>query len=172
MIAFSFPEKAILRTFELCGYTKKELLAKLESSSILLNRYAQELFSSDLFTPSEKSECISAVELSVSDLGFPEGASLVELRDRAEGFGLQECPLELGPYLRLRYTDQIEQEEKNKNKAPLGSVTIISKPLMDDDDFPKGFYLRRMDGALWLRGYLCSSDYLWNPGDRIVFQIR
>jgi len=76
----------------------------------------------------------------------------------------------LAPYYRLQYKDQLEEKENQTNKAPKGSITIISTPLCADETFPKGFYLRCMNGVLWLRGYTSSDDYIFNPGDRIAFE--
>lgn len=34
-----------------------------------------------------------------------------------------------------------------QHRAPVGSITIASEILTEDEDFPKGFYLRRINGA-------------------------
>lgn len=165
------PENLNLRKVAFGGLGKHELLAKLKDTSILLNEYANILFSSELFMTSGTSQTASVIELSVNDLGFPDGANLAKVRNRARELGLLECPIELGPYFRLQYLDQVEAKIISKHKAPKGSVTIISKPLMDSDDFPKGFYLRRIDGKLWLRGYKCDMQYKWEPFDMLAFMV-
>ncbi len=38
------------------------------------------------------------------------------------------------------------------------------------DDYPKGFYLRVVDGRAWLRGYRCDDEYDFDPADRFVFR--
>ena len=159
------------RKVEFGGLRKAELLAILENSSILLNEYANILISSNLFITSKTRQVVSVIEISIKDLGFSDGANLVEIRNRASELGLLECPIELGPYFRLQYLDQVEDKEISKNKAPKGSVTIISKPLLDSDDFPKGFYLRRINGKLWLRGYKCDMEYKWEPFDTLAFLV-
>jgi len=150
------------------GASKDELLLKLERASISLNEYSKQLFASDLFVTSAEAGSASIIELTVEDLGFQNGATLVEINDRMKPLNLSECPLEIGPYFRLHYIDQIEFQESGKHKAPAGSVTVMSRPLIDDDDFPKGFYLRKIDGKLWLRGYLCPLDHVWEPGARLA----
>jgi hypothetical protein len=164
-------EDVLVRTVEYGGYTKAELLAQMQAASIMLNENARILFSSQLFETAASRQSASVVEMSVADLGFPEGASFPEMLERAQELGLSACPLELGPYFRLRYLDQREHAETRKNRAPAGSVTIMSIPLSDSDDFPKGFYLRRIDGALWLRGYTCDMEHVWYPADRVAFRI-
>ncbi|MFZ4616928.1 MAG: hypothetical protein ACOYM2_12135 [Rectinemataceae bacterium] len=160
-----------VRTVGFGGSSKEVLLAQLLSASIMLNENARTLFSSDLFITAASRESARVVEMSVADLGFPEGASFPEILERAQESGLSPCPLELGPYFRLRYLDQREQAEIRKNRAPAGSVTIMSIPLSDSDGFPKGFYLRKIDGALWLRGYTCDMEHRWEPGDRVAFRV-
>lgn len=160
------------RTIEVGGLTKSELLQKLRTHSIMLNEYAEKIFSDDKFTTSEKSFDLKTVELTVKDFGFSEGATMPQLFNRARELGLNLCPLELGPHLRLKYLDQQEGNAVNvttQNHAPSGSVTIASEILSEDDHFPKGFYLRNIDGVLWLRGYVTDDLHVWNLEDRFIF---
>ncbi len=46
---------------------------------------------------------------------------------------------------------------------------IISEPLDDNPETPKGFYLRRIDGILWLRGYRAETTSVWNSEDHLLF---
>lgn len=55
-------------------------------------------------------------------------------------------------------------------KKPANSLAIASLPL-GTDDFPKGFYLRVVDGVPWLRGYRCEDAYEFAPEDAFIFQI-
>ncbi len=150
------------------GLSREDLLKELDGASIKLNEYAKSLFNSELFTLSRSERKAKIVVLSISDLGFEKGASFPELFKAIELNGFSCCPLEIGPYLRLAFLDQKEEYEPEKNKAPKGSITIISKPLKEDDDFPKGFYIRKLDNSLWLRGYVCSMDNIWDKSDRIA----
>lgn len=54
-------------------------------------------------------------------------------------------------------------------RAPPDSLTITSPPLDDRDETPKGFYLRRVEDALWLRAYWSSADHIWSPECVLVF---
>ncbi|MBB3188526.1 helicase [Microbacter margulisiae] len=150
---------------------KSDLLMLLKKSGIKLNEHADALFSSDRFMVSAVKQQAMLLELSVMDLGLPGGGTIQEIEKHARQHGLRECPLEIAPHFRLQYTDQNEKEETRRNKAPLGSVTVFSKPLTEEDDFPKGFYLRRIEGELWLRGYVCPKDHVWSPEDRFVFMM-
>ncbi|MFN8672635.1 MAG: helicase [Candidatus Sericytochromatia bacterium] len=153
------------------GLDLNKLLAKLKSSNILLNEYAKTIFSNNLFKVSDKNTKISLLITTIKEIGFPNGATIPQIESSLKNYNLSQCPLEVAPYLRLFLNDQEEINEKTLNQAPPESLTVFSKPLIDDDLFPKGFYLRKMYGELWLRGYTCSLDYLWSPKDKFVFKL-
>lgn len=162
----------IRREVEVGGLTKSQLVRTLRQASIRLNRYAMKLFRDDRFTVSDTKHVVRTVELTVGDLGYVQGATSIEILVTAGRFGLDPCPLELAPYLRLAYLDQPEGSFGSpirQHRAPLGSITVASKPLDADPATPKGFYLRRIDGALWLRGYLSDAAHVWSPKDHLVF---
>ena len=165
----------ISRTVEVGGLTKSQLIQKLQQSAILLNEYAEKLLADDKFTISETKYSLQTVELTVSNLGFPDGANTAQIFKRASDLGLELCPLKLGPFLRLAYLDQPEGYSGNpeqRHQAPSGSITIASEILNDDDNFPKGFYIRRINGVLWLRGYIADHLHIWNPDDRFIFSTK
>jgi hypothetical protein len=108
------------------------------------------------------------------ELGFPDGATYQELVAAAERRGLSLCPLELGPHLRLQFPEQPEGfigQPPSQNRAPPGSITVASVPLANDEETPHGFYLRRIEGALWLRGYRSWPGHIWNSHDVLVFSL-
>ncbi|MGE0786422.1 MAG: helicase [Sandaracinaceae bacterium] len=154
--------------------TKRELLAQLAAAGVELNDGARTLFASDAFVPAAAPYVIETTELSVSDIGLTNGATLPQLVARAAADGLVPCPLEVGPHLRLQLLDQpaAPVEDERRHRAPPGSITIVSESLSDQASFPKGFYLRRHGGALWLRGYWCDDAHVWDPQDRVLFARR
>lgn len=160
------------RIIEVGGLTKLQLIQKLEQKSILMNEYGERLFANEKFTTSKTKYSLKIVELTVMDLGFPNGATAAQLFKRGSEFGLELCPLELAPHLRLKYLDQPEGDSGNasqQNNAPSGSITIASEVLTKEDDFPKGFYLRRINDVLWLRGYIADELHVWKPEDHFIF---
>ena len=162
----------VVRTVSVGGVSKLELLDALQRHAIEMNESAERLFASELFTTSETQYVVTTVELSVHNLGFPQGATTAELHAKAQALGLQLCPLELGPHLRLQYLDQPEGYwgmPERQHQAPSGSITVASASLSDDGGFPKGFYLRRIKGVLWLRGYRAGDDHVWEHDDRLLF---
>ena len=161
-----------IRTVEIGGLTKTQLLEKFKQNSILLNKYAVQLFADDRFKVSDKKFSVRTVEIKVRNLGFPKGATRPQIFDKANQLDLKLCPLELGPYLRLNYRDQPEGylgKPSWKNRSPYGAIKIASEILSDDEYFPKGFYLRKIEGVLWLRGYIADDLHVYDPDDHIIF---
>ncbi len=154
------------------NWDKPRLLEALREQNIQLNRAAEDLFTDCRFKPTKVAKVIGIKALSVLDLGFPSGATYQQLMERALQSGLIECPLELGPYLRLQFLNQPEipiDRPAAKGRAPHGAITIASKPLDEADRTPKGFYLRKLDGILWLRGYWSGVEHIWCREDVLVF---
>ena len=96
-----YPDCPIIsRTVEVGGLTKSQLIQKLQQSSILLNEYGERLLADDKFTISNTKYSLQTVELTVSNLGFPDGANTAQIFKRASDLGLELCPLELGAFLK------------------------------------------------------------------------
>jgi len=62
-----------------------------------------------------------------------------------------------------------ERESERRRQRRNLAITIASEPLTQDDDFPKGFYVRRIKGALWLRGYRAGAAHIWEADDHLLF---
>ncbi|MFZ4662485.1 MAG: helicase [Caldilineaceae bacterium] len=149
-----------------------ELRAQRQRNAILLNEAAEQLFASHHFTTAETPHACTTIELTVRDLGFPHGAITATIDTKAAALGHCLCPLQLGPLFRLHYLDQPEGywgQPVRQYQAPRGLITIASAPLTPDDDFPKGFYVRRIQGELWLRGYRAGPDHVWAADDHLLF---
>lgn len=82
------------------------------------------------------------------------------------------CPNITGPYLRLAMAGQKSSPDSvmSNGSAPSGSITVASASFDDDDVLPKGFYLRAVNGALWLRGYRATEGHIWSPDDCFAFR--
>ena len=162
----------IPRVVQIGGQTKAELLEHLARNGVEINDLGRVLFANDKFPTSDVRTDLATVELSVRNLGLSEGARLSDVYASAARLRLRLCPIELGPHLRLQFLDQPEGflgQPVWRHRAPPGSITIASEMLAGDDDFPKGFYLRRINGTPWLRGYRCGQEDVWDPEDRFVF---
>lgn len=159
-------------TVRIGGLTKQELLHALRRHDVQLNRAGEALFADDRFTTRKHEENIRVVSVSVSELGFGDGATYDCLVARALELRLVECPLETGPHLRLQWLNQPEAGPgvvATSGQEPPGSLTIASPRVDERDDTPKGFYLRRADGVLWLRGFWAQPGHIWGPGARLAF---
>lgn len=155
------------------GLSKRELLHSLGKQAVRWNQAAEDLFAHDRFQLSAQEVEVPILVHSLADLGFADGATYPQIMLRAQGQGLQECPLELGPHLRLQYQEATESDQlreiSSSGNAPLGSLTVASRPLDENDETPKGFYLRSLDGERWLRGYWADFEHVWSGDDHFVF---
>lgn len=167
----SFPAQST-STVYVGGVSKIDLLSQLHNEGVQLNPLAIQLFSHDGFQTSAKQRPLAIVRISVAELGLSQGGIFDEICSRALARGYSLCPLELAPQLRLAFTDQHEGflgQPPSQNCAPPGSVTIASQPISEDEDVPKGFYLRVIEGVPWLRGYRSWPGHLWAPTDVLAF---
>lgn len=140
----------------------------LEKRGILLNEYARLYLQHPNLQQKELPEQLELVLCTPSELGISEGCTLKELQEQAQAFGLSPCHPMTAVFLRLHLMDQPESGNTiltGTHRAPDGAITVLSKPLCQDDTFPKGLYLRNVSGRLWLRGYICDADFVWSTSD-------
>ncbi len=164
--------RVITRVVYVGARDASELLEDLTGHNVQINELGMRLLSSRSFKVSETRHPLVTVELTVDNIGYPQGATISEIYEKVPALGLSLCPIDLGPHLRLQYLDQPEGfwgKPASEHRAPPGSITIASEPLEEDDDFPKGFYLRRIKGVLWLRGYQSGPEHVWDPDDHFIF---
>ncbi|WP_245559015.1 hypothetical protein [Humibacter albus] len=152
--------------------TRSELLGELRSRGVLLNSYAETLINHAVFDLRQREE-VGIVERNVGDLGFSTGATLPQVFARAHEHGLEPCPADTGPYLRLMMTWQANAPDSvlSAGRSPTGALKVACAPVSDDVAFPRGFYLRVVDGQQWLRGFRCDDEYLFSPEDRFAFRV-
>lgn len=81
--------------------------------------------------------------------------------------------MDTAPYLRIILDEQVESYDSvmSSGTAPDGSLTVAAEALNKDHEYPKGFYLRVIDGQAWLRAYRCDDEHMWSPDDRFIFQL-
>lgn len=141
------------------GLKKEELINQLNEKGIQFNKYAEALFEHPSFSPGDKVEKLRLVKLKLSDLRLTNPCSLQRVIENASVLGLKICPLYLAAFLRLQYLDQ-----------PVGPyLTIASTVPESDEDYPTGFYVRKIDNLLWLRGYRASGDCEWPVENEFIF---
>lgn len=159
----SFPEGKIRRlSLEIGGKSSKQLETELKAKSINISEYSRDMMRSKDFSTEKSSEQIELVRLKVRDLGFKNGATTEEIYRKAEELGLELCPAEVGPQLRLKYIDQPEGEW----------LYVAMKQISDRDGSPHVFELERFGGDLWLGGDWAEPRSGWGPDDEFVFRLR
>lgn len=99
------------------------------------------------------------VVLSVHELGFPEGATLHQIDNRAKEYGLAPCPPELGPELRVQYMDQPKEE----------LLCIFMRPIANSRCQWSVFSVYHDPGGRWLHAEHASSGKEWRYQQRFVF---
>ncbi len=156
----SFPEGRIHRYESVIGgKTKDELKTELENKKVYISDWASELLESKDFTVLKNLEDIDLVRITVEGLGFPNGATTDEIYKRAEEFGLELCPAEVGPHLRLTYSG-------------VDWMYIAMKQITVRDGYPDIFDLYRDADKLRLRAYSARPSSGWGADRRFVFRIR
>lgn len=154
------PDKAATsRTVTIGGKTKAELLQEFRRQGVSMNALGQALFDSSAMSFPKSTRTLETIEQAVHQLGLPDGATADQLFAQAVQMGLHLCPLETAAFLRLDYLDQ-----------PSGSPIIVASPRPSERfGDPSGFYLRRLEDVLWLRGYTAAPEHVFDGGDRFLF---
>lgn len=154
------------------GLSRRELMSRLSSRGILTNPHAETLLERVDFDD-RASRPVMVTERTVAELGLLSGARLSQIFEVAQQQGLLLCPVDTGPYLRMALKEQEASRDSvmSSGQAPDGGLTVAAEALSKDDEYPKGFYLRVVDGQAWLRGYRCDDEHTWSPDDRFIFQL-
>ncbi len=158
-VYISFPNRKIEKYgVETGGKSKNELKTELKSRDIKISGWTDHLLESEKFVISKNKEKINLVSLTVNDLGFPNGATIEGIFERAKELGLGLCPPEVGPLLRLAY---------------LGDrwLLIGMEPIFDRDGDPNVFTLNRYEGELWLYARGARAGHGWHSDRRFVFRL-
>ena len=160
----SFPEGKVTRqTLEIGGQTKEQLEAALERAGFKISDYARHMMRSEDFETAKQKEQNNLVRLTVDAL-FNDGRThtIAEIYKKAEEFGLELCPAEVGPHLRLHYQEQ-----------PLGEwLSIAMKTIADPDGDPFVFNVARHEDGSWLSISGAWPDEEWYSRYLFVFRFR
>jgi hypothetical protein len=153
------------------GCDRPALMARLAAAGVRLNPLAEQLLDDARLQIPQQPADLNVVAVSVAALGHADGATFDALAAAAATRGWAPGPLALAPFLRLQWLAQTEApaEAPTRHRAPPGALTVASMPPPDALDAPWGFYLRRVGGVPWLRGYRCWSAHVWAPDDVLLF---
>lgn len=153
-------------------FPKNQILKKLEEYNIFINQYAEEFFVHPTFSTEHTKEMTIAIA-SLREIGLENGATLNEIFQQIEKTCLKPCPTNTGLFLRFMWKNQPQSQNSilsGTHHSPEQAVVVLSQIIERDEAFPKGLYLRNVDGRLWLRGYVCDSEYRFSSDDLFAFK--
>lgn len=160
----AFPEGRIRRgSIEIGTVSKESIEGELSKQNINVSSYARDLLHSPDFTTAQQPEQIDLVRLTVGDLGFASGATTEQIYAKADELGLDLCPAEVGPHLRL-------QEDTEKQFGEYFFVGM--KQIPDSVGYPDVFYLVRDVDGPWLDAYDARPSCREDPDNAFVFRPR
>lgn len=137
----------------------KALKAAFRSAKYRTSDYANDLLDKPAFTLASEPTEVDLVVRSVKELGFQGIATYAQICAKAVDLGLQLCPAEVGPLLRLAYKDQPSNEW----------FRIAMEPITGSVGDRCIFRLGHDNSGLWLRWCSGHPDDAWGPIDRFVF---
>jgi hypothetical protein len=134
----SFPEGRIVKsTIEIGGKTKEDLENEMKKQNIFIANEAKFVMDGKDFITSKKPEPMNLVKLTIKDLGLDKYITIEQIEQKAQKFGLELCPAEAGPYYRIDYPNQPDDEV----------VCMGMKPILALDGAPDIFKLNKFFGT-------------------------
>lgn len=139
--------------------TADDFRRALKAGNFRIGDWGNDILGRRGFTAADEETEMDLVVLSVAELGFKDGAYRKDIYKRALKLGLELCPAEVGPQLRLQYKDQPMDEW----------LRIAMEPITDSVGHLSVFCVGRDDGGLWLLGGDGSHGDFWDGIYRWVF---
>ncbi|MCX6726417.1 MAG: PcfJ domain-containing protein [Candidatus Shapirobacteria bacterium] len=159
----SFSEGKISRESIVAGgISAKVLVTDMKQKGMEPSDYAKSMMENSDFVTLKQSEKIDLIHLTVGDMGFTDIPTTDELYQRALELGLELCPPEVGPALRL----------KDENQAMWSSYYIGMKQISGSDGGPDVFEVGRGGDTPWLRSVWAYPGYHWALDREFVFRLR
>jgi len=154
----------VWKTIELGVFQSTNAYLKvLHTADVKIGYHASKILKKQEFTVASQKREVKLVKLTLPELGFPNGALLEEIYARAKELGLDVCPAEVGPALRLAYKDQ-----------PNGEWLLIAMEPISDSGVGGGppdrivLEIGHVGGSLWLDNRYFRPVLLL-PADHWVF---
>jgi len=117
------------------------------------------------FTINSKPEKLNLIKLKVQDLGFGKNPTTDQIYSRAKELGLELCPPEIGPHLRLKYQEVFKREQAKREWLRIGM-----KQITGSSGVPSVFRVARDDdGKRWLDNDWAKPEDEWNLENEFVF---
>ena len=131
----------------------------LNAGGIKISDWANDILGKPAFSVAAEATEVDLIKVTVAELGFKKGARRDQIYERAKELGLQLCPPEVGPQLRLQYQDQPNNEW----------ILVGMEPITDSDGNLNVFSVKRDDSELWLNSNWSNPDNVWNPDNHLAF---
>ncbi len=139
--------------------TADDFRKALKDNGFNVSDWANDILGEPAFTVATEEIEVDLVKITVAEIGFKKGARRDQIYGRAKEIGLELCPSEVGPQLRLQYQDQ-----------PNGEWALIGmEPIADSGGRLCVFGVKRYGSSLWLDGDWGHPDFFWLPDDLWVF---
>lgn len=161
--------KAIEQTFKVWKTIKlgthkdvNALKKAITKAGCKIGDWANDMLGKEAFTIAPTEQEIDLVVVTVGELGFKNGAKYSDICQRAQELGLELCPNEVGPQLRLQYKDQPKGEW----------LRIAMEPITDSGGDRFIFRVAHGVNDLWLYWNYGNPGHVWDAGLRFVFVLR
>ena len=142
--------------------TADDFRKEVVKAGMKIGDWANDILGKPAFTATTSETEVELVVASVAELGFKDGATRKDIYVRAQELGLDLCPPEVGPQLRLQYTDQ-----------PKGEWLVIAmEPITDSDGDLSLFYVGHDGDERWLSASHGYPGDFWCGHFRFVFLRR
>lgn len=120
---------------------------------------ATDILGKPSFSVASQATEVDLIKVTVSELGFPNGASVHDIYETALKRGLVRCPAEVGPQLRLQYLDQ-----------PMDDWILVGmEPITGSDGGLEVFLVARGGNGRWLDRSSGRPGNIWPGGIQWVF---
>ena len=142
--------------------TADDFRKALKAGGFRIGDWTNDILGKPAFSVASKEMEVDLVNVSVAELGFANDASRKEIYDRAIELGLELCPAEVGPQLRLQYKDQSHSEW----------LVIAMEPIVASDGGLLVFRVDHDGGGVWLYSHGGHPGRVWGAGSRFLFVLR
>ena len=139
--------------------TADEFRRALRDGGFRISGWASDILGNPAFKVASEETEVDLIKVTVAELGFKESVRRDQIYERAKEFGLELCPAEVGPQLRLRYKDQPNGEW----------ILVAMEPIFASGGNPRLFPVGRNDSGLWLSGLWSPPARFWPADRRWVF---
>jgi hypothetical protein len=139
--------------------TADDFRKSLEDNGFRIGGWANDILGKPAFTVAAEETELDLVVVSVADLGFKNRPTREKIYARAKELGLDLCPAEVGPQLRLQYKDHPNDEW----------LVIGMEPIAGSDGTLELFGVGHVGDGLWLESCDDNPGSVWSERSRFVF---